>query len=313
MNQKWAYILAIFVVLSGITGVCTAVTAGTVSARSAAVQPVSPVGTGFFDFRCNIEGATVFLDDNAIGSVTGGSLIVEVPVYDRSYKRQLRMEAPGYTTYNETLLTGPKPGKTMVVRGVLQVLPFNLTGTLSLAVSPPGSEIFIDGISSGVIPDNGILSLHTVKYGNRDIMVKKAGYQDHMERVYIEPNMVTKLRVHLIPVTTGSLLVTSSPHGASVSINRAPYGVTPLTVPDLEQGTYLIGVTHQNYQPSEQQIAVQAGQVVPVSVVLVPVPTPTATLATPISTPTAEPTQAPLPFWISAGSLLAGLLLASKK
>ncbi len=312
MNTKWAYILASFVVLFGITGLCAAETGGTISGPTASV-PVTPVGTGFFDFRCNIEGAMVFLDDNAIGSVTGGSLIVEVPVYDRSYKRQLRMEAPGYTTYHETLLTGPKPGKTMVVRGVLQVLPFNLTGTLSFAVSPPGSEIFIDGISSGVVPDNGILALHTVKYGNRDILVKKAGYQDYRERVYVEPNMVTKIRITLVPVTTGTLQITSSPPGASVSINRAPFGVTPLTVPDLQQGTYLLGVTLQNFQPSEQQIAVQAGQTLPVSVMLMPAATPTATLATPISTPTAEPTQASLPVWIAVTGLLAGILLASKK
>lgn len=283
------------------------------SGSSTMAVPITPVGTGFFDFRCNIEGATVYLDDNAIGAITNGTLIVSIPVYDRSYKRQLRIEAPGYTMYNETLLTGPKPGETMVVRGILQVLPFNLTGTLSLAVSPPGSEVSIDGAVAGVVPESGILKLRTVNYGNRNISVTKGGYQVYTGDVYIEPNMETKLRISLAPRTTGTLQITSNPSGAQVSINKAPYGSTPVTVPDLEQGTYIIDYSLQGYQSIEQQVILTASQTIPVSGLLEPMPTPTPTLATPIPSPTPEPTQTGIPIGIVIVGLLGAVFLNSKK
>jgi hypothetical protein len=302
--------LALFLILAG---PATADTEKMIPASPAASVPVTPVGTGYFDFRCNIEGASVYLDENILGQIKDGSLIVSAPVYNQPFKRLLRMEAPGYTVYNETILTSPKTGETMIVRGTLKILPFNLTGTLSLAITPPGSEVSIDNEFIGVVPESGIMTLHTVQSGNRNIRVVKAGYKEYAEKIYVEPNMIKKLRITLPPPVTGTFLITSNPPGAQVFINGTPLGITPLTVSDLNQGTYTIRYTLQGYQPSEQKIILAAGQTVPVTGILQPVPTPTPTLATPLQTPSPEPTRAGMSLGMVIAGLLASAVLINKK
>ena len=270
-------------------------------------------GTGSFEFRCNVDGAGVFLNDTRVGSITNGSLIVPVPVYDHPVKRQLRMEAPGYSVYNETLLNGPKVGETLIIRGKLQVLPYNLTGSVSLAVSPPGGQVSIDNTIVGIVPQSGILSLRTVKAGNRTVTVTMAGYKEYTESVYIDANMEKKVRITLSPVTTGTLQISSSPAGAQVIINGSSYGTTPVTVPDLEQGSYTIGFTMPGYQPYQSQVVLTPGQTIPVSGALQPVPTPTTPPATPEPTATPTPTQAGLPVGLVIGGLLGVLALNHRK
>ncbi|MDD1729264.1 MAG: PEGA domain-containing protein, partial [Methanospirillum sp.] len=143
---------------------------GTQLGKSDPVQ-TTPIGDGFFEFRSNVEGAGVFLDDQRVGTIHDGILKVPVQVYDKTIQHQLRIEAPGYSSYQETLVQNPKVGETKVVRGILQVLPLNLTGTLSLAVSPPGSTVSVDNISVGVIGQSGIMTLRTVKSGSRLVRV----------------------------------------------------------------------------------------------------------------------------------------------
>lgn len=267
-------------------------------------EPPVPVGEGYFEFRCNIEGAGVSLDGTSLGAITNGSLLVRVPVYTQPFRRQLLMEAPGYSSYTETILTSPKAGETLIIRGNLKILPFNQTGTLSLAVSPPGGEVRIDGTPSGVIPYSGILALRTVKAGNRNLQVSLPGYEEYTEMVRVEANMETKKRIILVPQTTGTLEITSEPSGAAVTINDTPYGVTPLTVTGLNQGTYIVGYSLPGYQPFLNQVILVPGQSVIVPAAMQPVPTPTPTPATPVPTP--EPTRAGIP----AGVIITGCAIA---
>ncbi|MFH0966112.1 MAG: hypothetical protein V1862_00290, partial [Methanobacteriota archaeon] len=165
--MKSCIIIILGIALSLMTGCCFA--ENNLNSSLSSEQGVSPpdmgtpIGSGIFEFRCNVEGAKVFLDEKDMGSISGGILQVSIPVYDRPVQRQLRMEAPGYSSYYETILQNPKAGATMIVRGKLQVLPMSLTGTLSLAVSPPGGQVSIDESVVGTVGPSGILNLRTVK------------------------------------------------------------------------------------------------------------------------------------------------------
>nr|WP_319538990.1 PEGA domain-containing protein [uncultured Methanospirillum sp.] len=266
-----------------------------------------PVGSGFFEFRSNVEGANVILDNQSVGTIRGGSLKIPVDVYDTSFRRELRMEANGYSTYRETLVKGPKAGDTMVIRGTLQVVPLNLTGSLSLAVSPPGSAVSIDNVSVGVVGQSGIMTIRTINSGNRMVKVTMPGYKDFIQQVYVTPNLENKVRITLDPITTGTLDVSSTPAGAAVTINGLSYGITPVTAAELEQGVYIIGFALPGYQNAQNQVILTAGQRVPVSVFLQPVPT-----ATPTPLPTTlAPTPVPTPEAGSAPVLVVlGLLCA---
>ena len=141
--------------------------------KSIPVQTL-PVGTGFYEFRSNVEGAEIYLDNQEIGSIKDGTLKIPIQIYEKPVTRQLRIQAPGYSSYSEILVKNPRVGEIMVVRGILQVLPINLTGSLSLAISPPGSQVSIDNISAGIVDQSGIMTIRTVNSGNRKVIVTNA-------------------------------------------------------------------------------------------------------------------------------------------
>lgn len=307
--------LALFLIVGS---VCTAATKNItppLTDKSSQVQ-ITPIGTGFYEFRSNVEGASVFLDDQEIGTIQDGIIKTPVQVFEKPLNRQLRIQAAGYSTYTETLVQSPKVDETIIVRGTLQLLPINLTGTLSLAVSPPGSTVSIDNVTTGVVSQSGIMTLRSVNSGNRMVKVTLPGYKDSLQQVYVEPNLETKLRIQLSPVTTGTLDITSTPSGAEVLINGSPYGITPVNIPDLENGSYTVGLSLPGYQGAQSEVILNAGQRVPVSINLQPIPTatPTQVPTTSQATPTPTPTQAGFsPVIIIAGLLGAGVLAIKKK
>lgn len=270
--------------------------------------------TAYYEIRSNVENASVYLDDLFAGNINKGSLMVPAETSNKPVYHLLRIEAPGYTTYNETILQAPKPGKSNVYRGILTLLPPPSIGSLSIAVSPPGGEVFLDGKSYGIVDQSGIFTFRDIPAGYQVVQISLAGYEPWVERVFVEANMNNKVRVTLTPVTTGSLQVTSEPASASILLNGAPVGITPVTIPDLSPGPMNITLTLAGYQDLHIQASVNVGQVVSVSGTLVPVvvSTPEPVEDIPQSTPIPEPTQAPLSL-LTIGGALAVLLYQKKR
>lgn len=273
------------------------------------------VETAFYEVRSNVENASVYFNGEFVGNIEKGSVLVPAATSSRPVHHQLMIQAPGYTTYNETIVQAPKPGKNNVLRGILTLLPPQRTGTLSLAVTPPGGEVFVDGVSSGVISQSGIHVLRDISAGYRTVQIRLAGYQDWIERVYVESNLDTKIRVTLTPVTTGSVQVSSVPAGANVLINGSPVGITPVTIPDLPAGQVEMRLTLPGYQDWTAVTSIILGQTVPVFGTLVPVvvQTPEPVNTTPVETPIPEPTQSPISLLTAAGALVLTSLLLKKR
>lgn len=271
--------------------------------------------TAYYEFRSNVENASVFFDDTFVGAIEKGSLMVQAETSNKPVYHLLRIEAPGYTTYNETILQAPKPGKSNVYRGILTKLPPPSLGTVSLAVNPPGAEVYLDGILMGTVDQSGIFALRDIPAGYRIVQITLDGYQDWYERVFAEANMNTKVRVRLTPVTTGSLQVTSTPSSANVLVNGHIVGITPVTVPDIPGGQVKVTITLPGYLDFQAETSIIPGQTVPVSGTLQPVvvQTPVPVNTTPQPTPTPEPTQAPLSLGILGGALAYGILLTKKR
>jgi len=271
--------------------------------------------TGYYEIRSNVENASVYFNGEFVGTIHKGSLLVQAETSNRPVHHQLMIQAPGYTTYNETIVQAPKPGKNNIIRGTLTALPPAKTGTLSLAVSPPGGEVFIDGVSSGIVDQSGIHVLRDITAGYRTVQIKSAGYKDWYERVYVEPNMNTKVRVALSPITTGSLAVSSEPSAANVLLNGSSAGITPVTIPDLPPGPVQVRLTLPGYQDWNGETTIITGQTVPVFGTLIPVvvATPEPVNTTPEETMTPEPTQSPLFIGTVFGALALLAVRASKK
>lgn len=268
------------------------------------------LGTGLYEFRSYVEGATVYIDDIEVGTISGGILQVSVPVFDHHIKRSLMMTAEGYDSYNETLFQGPKVGETLVIRGKLLRTPKNLTGTISIAVSPTGAEIIIDGISKGTVGESGILTLRTQKAGYHLIKASKKGFEDSSQRINVDANLIKNVRFNLNPITTGTIQISSTPSGAEVRLNGAASGLTPVTLSNQSQGSYTLDLILSGYQPYQTKVQVVAGETLPISTQLVPLPTPTPkptpvpTTRTPTPTPTPTP-ESGFPVWV----LIIGLSL----
>lgn len=271
--------------------------------------------TGYYEIRSNVENASVYFNGEFAGNIEKGSLLIQAELSNRPVNHKLMIQAPGYTTYNETIVQAPKPGKNNIIRGTLTALPPPKTGTLSLAISPPGGEVFVDEVSYGIVEQSGIHVLRDIGAGYRSIEITLPGYKDWFERVYVEPNMNTKIRVTLTPVTTGSLLVSSEPSSANVLINGAIVGVTPVTIPDLPPGPVKVTLTLHGYQDWNGETHVMVGETIPIFGTLTPivVNTPEPVNVTPEETPTPEPTQSPVFTGTIAGALAIMIICGKKR
>ena len=95
-------------------------------------------------------------------------------------------------------------------------------------------------------------------------------------------------------VTTGSLVVSSSPVNAQVSLNGKYMGNTPLTLTDVTPGDYSILLQLQGYQNDEGRVTVAAGQTATYSATLEPIETTVITVP-PTQPPTTLPATTPIP------------------
>ncbi|WP_373838938.1 PEGA domain-containing protein [Methanospirillum sp.] len=280
----------------------------------AAVADVPVNMTGYYEIRSNVENASVYFNGEFAGNIQKGSLLVPAELSSRPVSHKLMIQAPGYTTYNETIVQAPKPDKSNIIRGILTAIPPPKMGTLSLAVSPPGGEVFVDEVSYGIVDKSGIHVLRDIGAGYRNIQIVLPGYKDWFERVYVESNMITKVRVALTQVTTGSLQVSSEPAAANVLLNGTTVGVTPVTISDLPPGPVMVTLTLSGYQDWNGETSVMIGQTVPVFGALAPVviKAPEPVNVTPEETPTPEPTQSAI-FTGSIIGALAVMTICAKK
>jgi hypothetical protein len=92
------------------------------------------------------------------------------------------------------------------------------------------------------------------------------------------------------PVTTGRIVVRSTPPGAQVLVNDRYTGDTPLDLPDLVPGTYRILIESRGYLPAEKTVDLAAGDSEKIDVVLQPSSMPTTPEPSPVPTAIPETT-----------------------
>jgi hypothetical protein len=115
------------------------------------------------------------------------------------------------------------------------------------------------------------------------------------------------------PVTSGRIVVRSTPSGAQVSLNGRYAGDTPLDLPDLIPGTYRILIESHGYLPDDKTIDLAAGDTVRVDVVLLSAETPATAETSPAETTIPDTTApgTPTAVPISPAAPLCGILLTA--
>ncbi len=199
---------------------------------------------GHLELTTTPEGAEVLIDDEPVGTT---------PINVRDLTpgtHSLKLSATRYLPIaTEVLIEGLD--KT-------QSVSFNLEpawGHLQLTSTPSGAEVFIDGVTQGVTP----LTTELLAAGET-VRVTLAGYKPWQQtlNVAIGDTLVVP-EINLQPAD-GSLSLTSTPSGATVTINGKYQGTTPLDV-DLAPGKpHQLSLFVNGYNTAKRSLSLAAGE-----------------------------------------------------
>jgi hypothetical protein len=129
--------------------------------------------------------------------------------------------------------------------------------TLSLTSEPPGAMVYL-----GVDPLGETPLEKTVDPGTYTIRVEKEGYEPFEETVDVSEDLTRTFTLVEAgtEVLVGTLEVTSIPEGAEVFVDEESRGTTPLSL-ELDEGTYALSVVHSDFEAKNEEVVVEAGQV----------------------------------------------------
>lgn len=131
-------------------------------------------------------------------------------------------------------------------------------GTIEVVSIPAGAEVYVDGGYQGIAPINV-----SVSPGTHRVQVKMPGYEEYSTTVTVDAGKTVVLNVNLEP-KSGTLVVDSTPSGASVYVDGTYRGTTPLTV-ELQPGQHTINVTLEGYKPYLATVNVPPGETVKIT------------------------------------------------
>lgn len=132
-----------------------------------------------------------------------------------------------------------------------------LTGTLSLATSPAGASVQIDGeVDTTIAAPILALELPTGPY---HITVAQPGYVRQTREVHIESGQQASLALDLT-ARIGSVTLATKPAGAQVFMDgQALTGRTPLSLENISEGQHLFRFELADYQWVEKRVNVARG------------------------------------------------------
>jgi hypothetical protein len=140
---------------------------------------------------------------------------------------------------------------------------------MDLQSVPAGASVTVNGDPRGTTP----LLLSGLSPGTYAVTFAKSGFVDLSTQVIVQAGRNSEVIATLQP-KTGTLAVNSSPPGARVLLDGAYAGLSPVELVNISADNHTIGVEMEGYTAASRTVSIAAGQVNPVDVSLVPVPTP---------------------------------------
>ncbi len=138
---------------------------------------------------------------------------------------------------------------------------------VQISSRPDGALVRIDGKDVGVTPWRG-----DVEAGRRQIDLELKGYAPVSRTLNAERGDVYPVEVILNPAKVGGLLsVTSTPAGATVTLDTDDIGATPLQNFQVDARTYKLSIQKPGYTAEVSTISVEDGKKLERSVTLVPI------------------------------------------
>ena len=228
---------------------------------NAVLTPVQQFGNIYV--ASSPSGATAILDNGQDSLVTPGTFYNVAPGW-----HNVQVSMPGYQVYSNSNVQVASGGTANVYASLVPVVQ---SGSLSISSTPKGAGLYIDNIYKG--ETNQIVG--GLYAGPHTVVLKMAGYQTFTNTYSVNTGQTTYASVTLVPLqnpSTGDLLVTSSPSGATVYLNGNYQGVTstagPLDITDLTAATYTVLLKKSGYQDYTSTVKIVAGQTAQVAATL---------------------------------------------
>lgn len=223
---------------------------------------------GWYNIYCNVDGASVYFDNEYKGLTSGGVLTVAVYTTAKPYTT-VRVDKAGYYSATSSLPAMPAAGTTSSVYITLNPTASPTASSkanLQIETSPSGARIHVNDIYQGLSP----ITLYNLDAGKTyRINAEMDGYKSVTQSVYLSPGGTETVLLSL--ASPGSISVTSYPSDAYVSVNGVAKGKTPCVVTGLSSGTHEVEVKLNGYYNWKKSITVQDGAQIPVYAELQPI------------------------------------------
>lgn len=211
----------------------------------ALVLPASVSAVGNISVASSPGGAEIYLDDSTTGLYTPG-IIESVTAGTHTVKLMLT----GYETSSNTAYVTDNLTSTIDT-----VTLTNLTSEVYFYSYPPEATVYVDGTKKGYTNDS-----FTIGYGSREIVLVLDDYENWSSTLLVSSSTQSLTAELESSVVNGSIYFTSSPSNAEVYIFEEYYGTTPLTVDDLEEGSYDVIIYKSGYENWTDVVYVTAGE-----------------------------------------------------
>jgi serine/threonine-protein kinase len=133
-----------------------------------------------------------------------------------------------------------------------------VAGVLLIDTQPSGAAISVNGEAKGTAP----LELG-LPVGNYELRAEIKGYEPKAQVVNVTadtPRTEVRIALSRLAPVVGSAEIASTPAGASVAIDGAPAGETPLAELKLKPGSHRVEMTKEGFEPWQGSVSVEPGK-----------------------------------------------------
>ncbi len=198
---------------------------------------------GELDIESVPTGAAVYIDSREIG-------ICPISKQVEKGNREIEVKKQGFDLWKRSVHV--KASEKIKIKAELK----SSYGVLNVISVPQGAGVYIDGKKAGNTP----LMMAQSKKGNREITIRKRGYDVWKQSVRVIPEKTLNVKAELV-AGFGGLEVITHPEDADVSINGKFSGKTPLRLKNIKKGQTRVEVKKACFQTIDKNILIRGDKV----------------------------------------------------
>jgi hypothetical protein len=222
-----------------------------------------PVRYGSISVESSPAGADIYFD----GNYRGRAPLTINDVWPGAYT--ISADMTGYRTYTTTTSVSSDLRSSVYC----PLTPMNTAGALYVISSPADASVTLDGLYKGKTP----LTLSNLAPDTHILQLDLPGYYDWKSSVEVPSGGTKTVSATLNPMpgsSTGWIYISSSPGGASVTVDGSSVGQTPvsgsLKLNTVSVGDHIVALALSGYKSYTSRTSVSPNTVSEVSAVLVP-------------------------------------------